>query len=244
MAASKGLVSWIIMAILIVVGLAVGWSIWSSLKDARAKLEAQKQKMDELERRDAAMRHYADSLDALIATLGEREKQLVAEREELQKKLEQVRREYQKTLARLDKLWTAEEVNHELDQVFPHWAGQFWEATRSDGVHGLIAPRLWGAEVAEIKAELDKRQKEGTLQDSTILSFEKSMKLKDETITLLTLKADSLKSTYDNLFAEYQELDQKYRKEVKSHWFKFSLGNAVYAGVGLGVGFLVGNATK
>ncbi len=242
MAANRGLISWIIIALLLLVGVSVGWSIWSSLKETRAKLEAQKKIMEELERKNSAVKHYADSLDALIVTLGQREQLLAAEREELQRRLAQVQREYNRIRARLDKLWSAESVNHELDQAFPHWAGQFWEATRSDGVHALIAPRLFGAEVAEVKAEVDKSRKEIALQDSTIKSFGESMQGKDQVIKLLNLKADSLRSTYDNLFAEYQALDKKYRKEVKSHWFKFTPGNILSAGAGFGAGYLVGNA--
>jgi len=240
MAANRGLISWIIIALLLLVGVSVGWSIWSSLKETRAKLEAQKKIMEELERKNLAVKHYADSLDALIIKLGQREQLLAAEREELQRRLAQVQREYNKIRARLDKLWSAESVNHELDQAFPHWAGQFWEATRSDGVHALIAPRLFGAEVAEVKAEVDKSRKEIALQDSTIKSFGQSMQGKDQVIKLLNLKADSLRSTYDDLFAEYQELDKKYRKEVKSHWFKFTPGNILSAGAGFGAGYVVG----
>lgn len=240
MAENRGIISWIIIAIVLLVGSAVGWSIWSSLRETRAKLEAQQKIMDELEHKNLAVKHYADSLDALIVTLGQREQLLAAEREELQRKLAQVQQEYQKVRARLDKLWSAESVNHELDQAFPHWAGQFWEATRADGVHALMAPRFFGAEVAEIKAEVDKSRKEIALQDSTIRSFGESMQGKDQVIKLLNLKADSLRSTYDNLFAEYQALDKKYRKEVKSHWFKFTPGNVLSAGVGFGAGYVVG----
>jgi len=100
MATNRGLFSWIIIAILFVVGLAVGWSIWSSLQETRAKLKAQEATMRELEIRDVAVKRYADSLDAVVATLGEREKVLIGEREELQQKLEQVQREFRKTRAR------------------------------------------------------------------------------------------------------------------------------------------------
>jgi len=242
MATNRGLISWVIIAVLLAVGLAVGWSIWSSLQETRAKLQAQEEKAQELERKNTAVKKYSDSLDAVVANLGERQQQLVAEREELQKKLEIVQREYQKTRARLDKMWTAGEINHELDQAFPEWAGQFWDAKRSDGVHAIIAPRLWGAQVAEMKAEIDARQEEGELQTRSLSSFEESTQIQDSTITLLTLKADSLRSAYDNLFVEYQELDKKYRKEVKSHWFKFTPGNMLSAGAGFGAGYLVGSA--
>src|SRR5574341_1507646 len=242
MAANKGLVSWIIMAILIVVGLAVGWSIWSSLQDTRAKLKAQEEKMKELESKDAALNRYVDSLNVVLAEVRAREAELAAQRDDLKKRLEKLQHDYNRAIARLDKLWEAKDVIHELDGAFPNWAGQFFTATRHDGVHGLIAPQFFHAEVLEIKTELDTRQKEVALKDSTIASFENSMALKDEEIRIVTLQADSIRSTYNNLFAEYQTLDQKYRTEVKSHWFKFSLGNAVYAGVGFGAGFLVGNA--
>ena len=244
MAANRGLVSWIIIAILIVVGVAVGWSIWNSLQDARAKLKAQAEKMKELEQRDAALNRYLDSLNVVLAEVRAHEAELAAQRDDLKKRLEKLQQDYNRAIGRLDKLWEAKEVIHELDGAFPNWAGQFFAATRHDGVHGLIAPQFFHAEVLEIKTELDTRQQEVALKDSTIRSFEKSMTLKDEEIRIITLQADSLRSTYNNLFAEYQALDEKYRKEVKSHWFKFSLGNAVYTGLGFGAGFLVGNATK
>jgi chromosome segregation ATPase len=240
MANNRSLISWAIIAVLLVVGLAVGWSIWSSLKETRAKLQAQDAKVRELETKDAAMKHYADSLDAMIATLGERQQLLVAEREELQRKLEIVQREYRQTRARLDKMWTAGEINHELDQAFPEWAGQFWEAQRSDGVHAIIAPRLWGAQVAEVIADMKKSEQEGDIRERSLATFEESTQLQDSTIKLLTMKADSLRGAYDNLWAEYQELDKKYRKEVKSHWFKFTPGNILSAGAGFGAGYLVG----
>jgi predicted RNase H-like nuclease (RuvC/YqgF family) len=240
MADNKGAFSWIVTGILLVVALAVGWSIWNSLKDARAKLAAQKEKMEELERKDASMRRYVDSLDAVIADSRAREEQLAAEREELRKRLGQLQREYNKTLARLDKLWEAGEVIHELDAAYPNWAGQFHEATRADGVQALLAPRFFGAEVAEDKAELNKRRREVALKDSTIINFEKNMSEKDIQIQALTFKADSILSTYENLKVEYDELDKKYRKEVASHWFKFTPGNALSAAVGFGAGYLVG----
>ncbi|NUM73497.1 hypothetical protein HUU40_03955 [candidate division KSB1 bacterium] len=240
MADNKGIFSWIITGVLLIVGVAVGWSIWSSLKDTRAKLAAQKDKMEELERRDASMRRYVDSLDVVLNDVRAREALLAAEREEIQHKLENLQREHAKTLARLDKLWEAKEVTGELDNAFPHWAGQFWDVQRSDGVHGLLAPRFFGAEVAEIKAENDKRGSEIALKDSTIASFNSSMTLKDDEVRLLTMKADSIRSTYDNLWNEYQALDKKYRKEVASRWFKVTVGGVAGAAAGFGVGYLVG----
>jgi len=32
-------------------------------------------------------------------------------------------------------------------------------------------------------------------------------------------------------------------QEVKSHWYKFSLGNAIYAGAGFGAGYLLGKSS-
>lgn len=240
MADNKGLFSWIITGVLLIVGVAVGWSIWSSLKDTRAKLAAQKDKMEELERRDASMRRYVDSIDVVLNEVRAREALLAAEREEIQRKLENLQREHAKTLARLDKLWEAKEVTGELDSAFPHWAGQFWDAQRSDGVHGLLAPRFFGAEVAEVKAENDKRGREIALKDSTIASFNSSMTLKDEEVRLLTMKADSIRTTYDNLWNEYQALDKKYRKEVASRWFKVTVGGVAGAAAGFGLGYMVG----
>ncbi|MDZ7269274.1 MAG: hypothetical protein ONB48_16990 [candidate division KSB1 bacterium] len=240
MAERKGVLAWLITVAVVLVGLAVVWSIWNSLRDTRAKLQAQTRKLEELQRKDAALQRYADSLDAVIADSRRREAELAAAREELARQLANLEKEYRRALARLDKLWTATEVNHELDRAFPHWAGQFWEATRPDGVHALLAPRFFGAEVAEIKTELDKRQREVALKDSTITNWQQTAAEKDVQIQALTLKADSLRSTYDNLMAEYLELDKKYRKEVVSHWFKFTPGNALSAAVGFGAGYLVG----
>lgn len=240
MADNKGLFSWIITGVLLIVGVAVGWSIWSSLKETRIKLAAQKEKMEELERRDASMRRYVDSIDVVLNEVRAREALLAAEREEIQRKLENLQREHAKTLARLDKLWEAKEVTGELDRAFPHWAGQFWDAQRSDGVHGLLAPRFFGAEVAEIKAENDKRGREIVLKDSTIASYNSSMALKDEEVRLLTMKADSIRTTYDNLWNEYQVLDKKYRKEVASRWFKVTVGGVAGAAAGFGLGYMVG----
>lgn len=240
MADNKGIFSWMVTGVLLIVGVAVGWSIWSSLKDTRAKLAAQKEKMEELERRDASMRRYVDSIDVVLADVRAREALLAAERDEIQGKLENLRREHAITMARLDKVWEAKEVTNELDGAFPHWAGQFWEAQRSDGVHALLAPRFFGAEVAEIKAENDKRGREIVLKDSTITSFNNSMVLKDDEVRLLTMKADSIRSTYENLWGEYQVLDKKYRKEVASRWFKVTVGGVAGAAAGFGLGYLVG----
>ncbi|MCK6620853.1 MAG: hypothetical protein HUU32_10475 [Calditrichaceae bacterium] len=242
MASTKGPVSWIVTALLVLVALAVIWSIWNSLQDTREKLRAQKEKMEELERKDAAMRRYVDSLDNALAQIREREQQLAEEREALQQRLARLQQEYQRVKERIDQLWEAKGVIGELDQAFPHWAGQFWEAQRADGVHGIIAPRLFGAEVAEIKADLDKSEREIGIKDSVITNLDSTVALKNEEVKVLEMKADSIMSTYNNLFAEYQELDKKYRKEVASKWFKFTPGNILSFGVGAGAGYLIGKS--
>lgn len=242
MASTKGPVYWVVIGLLALIGLAIIWSIWNSLQDTREKLRVQKEKMEELERKDAAMRRYVDSLDNALAEIRERELRLAGEREELQQRLARLQQEYQRVKNRIDQLWEAKGVISELDQAFPHWAGQFWEAQRPDGVHGIIAPRFFGAEVAEIKADLDKSEREISIKDSVITNLDSTVALKNEEVRILEMKADSIMSTYNNLFAEYQELDKKYRKEVVSKWFKFTPGNVLSFGIGAGAGYFVGKS--
>ena len=238
--ANKNLLSWIPMTVLIVVGLVIGWSIWSSLQDTRAKLEAQKKKMAEIESKDASMIRYVDSLEVVLNILKERDEVLVNEREEYMTQLAVLEYKHQQVLAKIDTLWEFSEVNNELDSAFPEWKGQFWEASRPDGVHSIIVPRFFGADVAEIKREYDKSKEEIAFKDSLIDNFEESLNNKDDQIKTVTTQRDSIKTTYKNLFSEYGVLNDKYIKEVKAGWFKFSLGNALYAGGGLGLGYFIG----
>lgn len=238
----KGLISWILLIVLVIVGLFVGRSIWTSLQDTRAKLKEQEKKMTELARRDSSMRAYVDSLDVVISELREREARLAEERDQLQDRLARLQIQYDRAMARIDTLWEASSVVEELDRAFPHWKGQFREAMRADGIHGLIAPRFFGAEVVEIKTKLDKSQKELYLKDSTITNLNNTLAVKDSIEQALSLKSDSLQSSYNNLWGEYQVLDTKYRDVLKRKWFTLHLGmdNIVSAGIGLAAGYGIG----
>ncbi|MFQ5823582.1 MAG: hypothetical protein ACE5JB_05960 [bacterium] len=242
MGKSKGAISWILLIIVVVVGLIIGRSIWFSLKDTRAKLKEQELTMAELARKDSLMRVYVDSLDFVLLDLQQKEEHLAAEREQLKKKLNQLQIKYNKTMVRLDTLWEAGSVINELDQAYPHWKGQFWEAKRADGIHGLIAPRLFGADAAETKTKLDNSLKKITLKDSTIAVLDSSLAIKNEEAKALILKADSLQSTYNNLWGEYQVLDEKYKKLLKRKWFTLHLspGNILTTGVGFAAGYAIG----
>lgn len=159
MAANRGVVGWIVMAIVLLVAIAVGWSIWSSLRDTRAKLAAQAEKMAELQRQDAALRSHIDSLNVVLTHLEERDSVLTAERQALRDQLERERAAFNRRLAQLNNLWEAKDILTELDSAFPHWAGRFWAAKTPNGVEGMIAPRFFSAEVLEIVAERDSLQK-------------------------------------------------------------------------------------
>ena len=236
----KGLLSWIPMALLILVGGAIVWSIWSSLVDTMAKLEAQEKKMAEILGKDVDMNRYVDSLEVVLSFLQQRDSVLTREREDFMVQLAVLEYKHQRALARIDTLWEFSEVNEELDRVFPQWRGQFMEARRPDGVHSIIVPRFFGAYVSEIKTELDNSDQKMAVKDSLIDNYKESLVNKDNQVNTVVAQRDSIETTYTDLLSEYKVLDQKYRKEVKSHWFKFSLGNAVYAGVGFGAGYLIG----
>ena len=242
MAKIKGLLSWIILIIVVIAGLIVGRSIWQSLKDTRAELEAQRAKMTELVKEDSLLRAYSDSLDNENAKLRQIEAQLAEERDRLTNKLKRLEYEHKKVLARLDTMWEAKSVQTELDAAFPEWKGQFWEAQRSDGIHGLIVPRFFGAQAAEVKNKFDKSEKELAAKDRIISNYDSALTVKDSRINNLTLKADSLRSQYDKVFAEYGILDEKYTDLLKRKWFTLHLGpgNIISAGTGFGIGYLVG----
>jgi len=235
-------ISWILLIIVLIVAYVVGRSIWFSLKDARAKLKEQEKKLEELVNKDARMRAYVDSLDQVLLALKLEEQRLASEREQLSKKLAELQQKYNKTIAKIDTLWTASGIISELDAAFPHWKGQFWAAIRGDGIHGLIAPQFFGAEVVEIKAELDHNSQQLIIKDSTIANLDSAILLKDHRIEALALKADSLKSSYEEVWDEYQILDKKYTDLLKKKWFTLHLGpgNIISAGIGFGAGYAVG----
>lgn len=239
-------ISWILLVIVLVVGFVVGRSIWFSLKDTRARLKEQENKMKELVEKDARMRAYVDSLDQVLFMLKAEEEKLANERERLAKKLAELQKKYNETIAKIDTLWTAGGIISELDAAFPHWRGQFWAAIRGDGIHGLIAPQFFGAEVVEIKADLDHRIQQLIIKDSTIANLDSTIFIKDRRIEALVLKADSLGATYDDLWGEYKILDKKYTDLLKRKWFTLHLdpANILSAGVGFGAGYAVGRLTK
>lgn len=242
----KKYIAWILLIIVLIIGFVVGRSIWYSLKDTRAKLKEQEKKMEELVKKDARMRAYVDSLDQVLLKLKEEEETLAQERERLAKKLAELQKKYNETIAQIDTLWTANAIINELDSAFPHWKGQFWAALRGDGIHGLIAPRFFGAEVVEMKANFNNCLQQMTIKDSTIANLDNTLLIKDRRIEALTLKADSLKATYENLWSDYKILDKKYTDLLKRKWFTLHLdpGNIISAGVGFGAGYLVGNLKK
>lgn len=239
----KRSIAWILLILVLVIGFVVGRSIWHSLKDTRAKLKEQERKMEELVKKDARMRRYVDSLDQVLLGLKIEEQRLLTERERLARRLAELQKKYNETVAKIDTLWSATSIIRELDAAFPHWRGQFWAAVRNDGIHGIIAPQFFGAEVLEIKAELDHKTQQLMLKDSTIAVLDSTLIIKNKRIELLALKADSIMTTYENLWREYKVLDKKYTDLLKRKWFTLhlGLGNLVSAGVGFGAGYLVGS---
>lgn len=242
MAERRGMLSWILLVVVLIVGFFVGRSIWYSLRDTRAELERQKQKTAELEKRDQQMRAYVDSLNQVLARLEQEERRLLAERNELERRLQSLQREYRSVLARLDSVWEAGAVIAEVEAAYPHWRGQIREATRADGVHALIAPRFFGADAAETKIKLDKSVKEMAVKDSVITNLDQTLSVKNEQVRTLMLKADTLQSNYDNVFAEYKVLDKKYQDLLKKKWFtlNFSPGNILTGAAGFAAGYGVG----
>lgn len=235
----KGRLGLIFMGVVLIIGLVVGYSIWNSLKDTKKELAEQRAKAAELAKRDSLTRAYKDSVDRIIVELQLEERQLKQERYELQQRLVLLQAKYIEKIGQIDTLWQAGSVISELEAAFPNWKGQFWEAFRHDGVHGLIAPRFFGAEVVEIKTELDKSQQEIGLKDSTILNLENNLTLKDSLFLLSELKADSIWRNYQNAYAEYDSLNRKYQTLLLKKWFtlKLSPTNLISAGLGFGAGY-------
>ncbi len=242
MAERRGVISWILLALVVIVAFFVGQSIWHSLQDTRAELDRQKQKTAELEKRDQAMRAYVDSLNQVLVQLEQQEQQLRAERTELERRLQSLQREYRHVLARLDSVWEAGAVIAEVEAAYPHWRGQIREATRADGVHGLLAPRFFGADAAETKIKLDRSGKEIAVKDSVIANLDQTLSVKDEQVRTLMFKADTLQKNYDQVFAEYKVLDEKYRDLLQKKWFSlhFSPGNILTGAAGFAAGYGVG----
>ncbi|MGH7599973.1 MAG: Tar ligand binding domain-containing protein [bacterium] len=246
MAKITGGISWILLILVVIVAIIVGTSIWHSLRDTRAALDEQKKKVAELTRADSLMRAYVDSLDRAFAELQREEQRLRAERERLEQELTKIEKKYAKVLARLDTVWTAGAVIHELDSAFPHWKGQIREATRGDGVHALIVPRFFGADAAETKIKLDKSEEKMAIKDSTIAVLDSTLANKSEQVKTLLAKADTLQKSYDRVWGEYKILDEKYRKLLVRKWFTLHLGpgNILSAGIGATAGYLIGKQTK
>jgi DNA repair exonuclease SbcCD ATPase subunit len=246
MAKISGAISWILLILVAIVAIVVGTSIWYSLRDARAALDEQRKKVAELTRADSLMRAYVDSLDGAFAELQREEQRLIAKRDSLEKALAKIEAQYAKVLARLDTVWTAGAVINELDSAFPHWKGQIREATREDGVHALIVPRFFGADVAETKIKLDKSEEKMAIKDSTIAVLDSALAIKNAEVQTLVLKADTLQKSYDRVWGEYKVLDEKYRKLLVRKWFTLHLGpgNILSAGIGATAGYLIGKQTK
>lgn len=246
MAKRTGAISWILLILVAIVAVVVGTSIWYSLRDTRAALDEQKKKVAELSRADSLMKTYVDSLNGAFAELLREEERLQAERERLEQELNKIEKKYAKVLARLDTVWTAGAVIHEMDGAFPHWRGQIREATRADGVHALIVPRFFGADAAEAKIKLDKSQEVLAVKDSTIAVLDSTLAIKNAEVQTLVLKADTLQKSYDRVWGEYKILDEQYRKLLVRKWFTLHLGpgNILSAGAGAAAGYVIGRQSK
>jgi hypothetical protein len=244
---TKKIISLAINIIPVLIVLAILWSVWSSLKDTQLKLQTQREKKEELDLKEDLMNRYVDSLKTVLNFLKERETRLALERDEYRAQLVLLEYKYKENLKRIDGLWEVTEINRELNDAFPHWKDQFWQAKRPDGIHGIIVPQFFGAEVLEIKNEYDKSSEKLAIKDKEIENFEETLVVKDEKISVIKSQRDSIKTTYDNLSDEYETLHTKYNKEVKSGWFKINPGNVVSAGVGvglgLGAGYLIWNSS-
>ena len=246
MANFKKWISWILLAIVVIAGLFVVRSIFASLKDTRAELDRQKAIADSLNRNDATMRAFVDSLNTVLAGLREQERQLAEERDSLDQALRQLHLRFAQTMARIDTLYEAGSIIHELDNDFPEWRGQIREATRADGVHALIVPRFFGANVVERMAELRNSLEELPIKDEIIANSDSTIRVKNQEVNVLTQQRDSLQTTYKILFGEYQDLDGRYRNLLKKKWFSVNLtpGNLLSAGLGAAggatLGYLVG----
>ena len=141
---------------------------------------------------------------------------------------------------KVDQLWEAQDIDTALGNAFPHWRGQIWTALRGDGVHALLVPQMFGAEVVEIKAEMDASRDVQQNQQQQIDNLSGLLQTKEKELSNVIEQRSILKKNYDKLYEEYQILDKKYRKEVLRHWFRLTPGTVISAGIGFGVGYIVG----
>ena len=79
----------------------------------------------------------------------------------------------------MDRLWEAQEIDSALGNAFPLWRGQIWTALRGDGVHALLVPQMFGAEVVEIKTDLDASREMQKNQQQQIANLQNSLDLKE-----------------------------------------------------------------
>ncbi len=84
------------------------------------------------------------------------------------------------------------------------------------------------------------------VKDITNANLDSTIFIKDRRIEALALKADSLKSTYENVWSDYKILVKIYTDLLKRKWFTLHLGpgNLISAGVGFGAGYAVGRLKK
>lgn len=241
MANNRSVVSWIVLAVLLLVGLAVGRSIWSSFQDTKAKLEAQKREMEQVKKDNVRLAALRDSLHLENKKLAAQEAQLLEDKKTLNEELARLRIQHHNDLARINKLWEADSIIAELDAAFPEWKGKFWQAKTPNGLEGMIAPRFFSAQVLEIMADNKGNQAELGNCNRRVTNTDSLYSVSKKRNANLQVEVDSLATTYNTLFGKYQTLNDKYNKEVKSHWFKFTPSNAITLGAGLGVGYLIWN---
>lgn len=241
MATNRSVVSWIVLAVVLLVGLAVGRSIWSSLQDTKAKLEAQKREMEQVKKDNGRLAAVRDSLHRENDSLNVKEKKLLADKNALNEELRLLRIQHRKDVARVDTLWEAKSIITELDAAFPEWKGKFWQAKTPNGLEGMIAPRFFSAQVLEIMADNKGNQAELANCNRRVTNADSLLGVSKQKIQNLQTEVTALDTTYQKLLGKYQTLNDKYNKEVKSHWFKFTPSNALALTVGAGVGYWVGN---
>lgn len=233
--------SWLLLVVVSLIGLFLGRHLHKLLKEREAKIAEQQQIMRDLEHKNRQVRAYSDSLDKVLLGLYHQQDSLTIEHKKLQSSLIRVRHELHTVLARLQTAWETGEVIHEMDQAFPTWHGQFHEATRGDGIHGIIAPQFFGMQVVELKTKWQASENIIKNKDSTIANLEQLNQVKTKEIAVWTLKSDSLQKTYDNLWREYNVVDKKYQKCLKTKWcsINLSMDNLVAAGLGLAGGYAI-----
>jgi hypothetical protein len=238
-------VCWFLLIVILAAGLYIGKDIHKQFKERNAKIAEQEQIMKDLMLRNSSLQVYSDSLDKVIIGLHHQQDSLSLERNKLQGRLHLAQVELRKALARLANAWEPGDVLHELDQAFPTWQGQFREAMRGDGIHGIIAPQFFGMQVVELKIASLANAKIIKMKDSTITNLEQVINLKNAEITAWTQKSDSLKNTYDHLWQEYNVVDEKYNKCLKSKWCTIHIGmsNILAAGVGFAGGYAIRGMT-